>query len=104
MDSQFKKGILKLCVMAKLDGHDMYGYEIVSNISKLIDVSEGTIYPLLRRLKNDGSVETYLIESKEGPSRKYYKLTKKGKDAFTAQKKEWIDFSRNVSKILGEKK
>lgn len=103
MNTQFKKGILELCVLAKLQQKDRYGYELVSSISKVIDVSEGTIYPLLRRLSNDELVETYLKESKEGPSRKYYALSKKGKTTYKEMLKEWKSFSKDVAKLLGEK-
>lgn len=103
MNTQFKKGILELCVLAKLYQKEMYGYEIVSSISSTIKVSEGTIYPILRRFSNDKLVETYLVESNEGPSRKYYKLTKKGKEHYKVQAKDWKSFSKQVSKILGEK-
>lgn len=102
MNSQFKKGILELCVLAQLSSKDMYGYELVHSISKVMDVSEGTIYPLLRRLKLDDMVETYLEESKEGPSRKYYTLTKKGKTSYKELAKEWKAFSKDVAKLLGE--
>lgn len=100
MDSQFKKGVLDMCVLALLKKKDHYGYELVNEISKNLDVSEGTIYPLLRRLKLDNLVTTYLKESKEGPSRKYYKLTKEGKEKFDQQKKDWKDFNKKVSSIL----
>ena len=73
MNIQLKKGVLDLCVLSLLlKTHDRYGYELVAEISKCIEISEGTIYPLLRRLKNEGYVSTYLEESSEGPPRKYY--------------------------------
>lgn len=100
MDSQFKKGVLEMCVLALLNKKDHYGYELVNEISKKIDVSEGTIYPILRRLKIDNLVTTYLQESKEGPSRKYYKLTQEGKDKIKKQKIEWISFTKKVSTII----
>ena len=100
MNSQFKKGILELCVLAQLAKKDKYGYELVQTISKLIDVSEGTMYPLLRRLKIDGAVATYLKESKEGPSRKYYHLTPEGKKTFQEQAKEWKQFLKKVQELL----
>ena len=100
MDTQFKKGVLPLCVLALLKS-DMYGYELVTSISKAISVSEGTIYPLLRRLKNEGWVKTYLKESKEGPPRKYYQLTPAGKKKSKEMHKDWNNFVKGVSKILG---
>ncbi|MBN1383850.1 MAG: PadR family transcriptional regulator, partial [Elusimicrobia bacterium] len=79
MNIQFKKGVLELCALALLAKKNRYGYELVNEISKNISISEGTIYPLLRRLKNDGYVTTYLEESSEGAARKYYQLTEAGK-------------------------
>ena len=67
MNIQFKKGVLELCVLAILFKKDHYGYELVNKISKNIKISDGTIYPLLRRLKNEGFFTTYLEESQEGP-------------------------------------
>lgn len=100
MDIQFKKGVLELCVLRLLERKDYYGYELVSEISKKILISEGTIYPLLRRLKNEGYVTTYLKESREGPPRKYYKLTKEGKKMSKELSAEWLDFSKKVNKVI----
>jgi len=99
---QLKKGVLELCVLALLSRHDSYAYEIASNLSEGIDMGEGTIYPLMRRLQNDGLVDTYLVESQSGPPRKYYRLTQAGRTSFTAQKSEWIAFSKAVEAILEE--
>jgi PadR family transcriptional regulator PadR len=101
LNTQFKKGVLELCVVALLRGKDRYGYELVTEIAKAFDVSEGSIYPLLRRLLDEGYFETYLRESSEGPPRKYYRLTKSGMEFYEAQKAEWDEFIRGVDKILG---
>jgi len=104
MNIQFKKGVLELCVLALLLGRDFYGYELVHQISENIDIAEGTIYPLLRRLTQEGYFTTYLQESAEGPPRKYYKLTSKGREYAGSLKNEWIRFVGGVSRILeGEK-
>ena len=100
MDTQFKKGVMDLCVLAILKKRDYYGYELVQNISKNIEISEGTIYPILRRLKKEGYLKTYLRESSEGPSRKYYSLTKKGKEKDNELNKDWKNFAKKVDKIL----
>ncbi len=97
-----KKGVLELCVLAALHKKDHYGYELVDKISKSIIITEGTIYPLLRRLKLDGSVTTYLKESSEGPSRKYYKLTSDGKKKLISLKKEWFGFVKKIDVYLGK--
>ena len=99
---QLKKGVLELCVLALLSSHDSYAYEIASRLAEGIDMGEGTIYPLMRRMQSDGLVETYLVKSPAGPPRKYYKLTEAGKASFTAQKAEWAAFSRAVDSILGD--
>lgn len=75
MNSQYKKGVLELCVLSLLRGRDRYGYEISEYLSQHIDIADGTVYPLLRKLKADGLVTTYLQEESGGPPRKYYKLT-----------------------------
>ena len=80
MNTQFKKGVLELCVLSLLKQGDKYGYELADTVGKQIDISEGTIYPLLKRLRAEGYFEVYLKESTSGPARKYYKLTPKGKD------------------------
>lgn len=100
MNIQFKKGVLELCVLAMLDKDDRYGYELVNVISKDIAISEGTIYPLLRRLKNEGYFVTYLKESQEGPPRKYYKLTDEGRKFKDDLVIEWAIFVDGVNKIL----
>jgi len=102
LDTQLKKGVLEMCVLAVLEHKDCYGYELVSDISKTIAISEGTIYPLLRRLKNEEYVDTYLQESTDGPPRKYYRLTEKGKTASGDLLKEWKEFNININQLLGE--
>jgi len=97
---QLKKGVLELCVLALLSRGDAYAYEIASRLAKGIDMGEGTIYPLMRRMQSDGLVDTYLVESSAGPPRKYYKLTAAGQASFEAQKAEWTAFSKAVDDIL----
>lgn len=104
IEIQLKKGALELCVLALLSRQDSYAYEIASRLSDAIGMGEGTIYPLMRRLQADGLVETYLVESPAGPSRKYYRLTTNGKASFAAQKASWASFSGAVADILGEGK
>ncbi len=102
MNIQFKKGVLELCVLSALIKKDCYGYELVNVISENIAIAEGTIYPLLRRLKNEGYVTTYLEESQEGPPRKYYKLTALGIETRNALAKEWFVFVERVNGIVKE--
>ncbi len=102
MSTQLKKGTLELCVLGALSRTDRYGYELVEIISRHIDISEGTIYPLLRRCLNDGLFDSYLKESDQGPPRKYYRLTDRGKTVYLAQRAEWESFSASMNKLLEE--
>lgn len=102
VDIQLKKGALDLCVLALLSRGDSYAYEIASRLSEAIGMGEGTIYPLMRRMQSDGLVETYLVESSAGPSRKYYRLTSAGQSSFAAQKAAWKNFADAMASILGK--
>jgi len=99
---QFKKGVLELCVLVLLDKKDRYGYELVQKISNQIEISEGSVYPLLRRLTKEEYFTTYLQESTEGPSRKYYKLTDKGRTYLYELIAEWNEFSNGVNHLIKE--
>lgn len=102
MNTQFKKGVLELIVLLSVNKRDMYGYELVVEVSKVIDVNEGTIYPLLKRLTNEHYFETYLSESTEGPPRKYYQITSIGKQRSKELLKEWNAFHGQVNSFIKE--
>ena len=102
MNAQFKKGVLELLVLETERARDMYGYELVEEISGAIDVKEGTIYPLLKRLTNEHYFETYLRESTEGPPRKYYRLTAAGIMRADELRREWFEFQQGVCTFLEE--
>lgn len=102
MNTQFKKGVLELIVLLSVNKKDMYGYELVSEVSKVVNVNEGTIYPLLKRLTNEHYFETYLEESKEGPPRKYYRLTASGRNQKQVLLKEWNEFQEQVNAFIKE--
>lgn len=104
MNAQFKKGVLELIVLKSVIHQDMYGYELVEEVSKVVDVNEGTIYPLLKRLTNEHYFETYLKESTEGPPRKYYHITATGILYENELEEEWNEFSNRVSEFLKERK
>ncbi|MGX5820311.1 PadR family transcriptional regulator [Chitinophaga lutea] len=78
--SQIKKGLFEYIIMLLLQKKERYGYELISEIKKLadMDIAEGTIYPLLSRLKKEKLVESRWVEMDEGVPRKYYKLTEEG--------------------------
>ena len=104
MNAQFKKGVLELLVLVAVEKKDMYGYELVEEVSKAIDVKEGTIYPLLKRMTNEHCFETYLKESSEGPPRKYYHITATGILQLNQMLSDWQEFSSRVNKFLEEAK
>lgn len=99
MMTQFKKGVLEMCVLALINQKDRYGYEIVELISKHIEVTEGTIYPILRRIVAESFATTYLKESNAGPPRKYYTITDSGRDRYYQQLNDWAEFTKNVVAI-----
>jgi PadR family transcriptional regulator, regulatory protein PadR len=101
MNIQFKKGVLELCVLAMLTKKDQYGYELASTLSETIQIADGTIYPILRKLAADGQVTTYLQESSGGPPRKYYAITGIGRRVQQELQNEWNQFTRHVNSILG---
>ena len=102
MNSQYKKGVLELCVLAMLKQRDRYGYEISELLSRRIDIADGTVYPILRKLKADGLLTTYLQEESGGPPRKYYKLTELGDDVYRMDRAEYLRFAQAVRTLLEE--
>ena len=98
---QLKKGALELCVLALL-AHRESCLRDRQHAGRQRRHGEGTIYPLMRRMQNDGLVDTRLARSNSGPSRKYYRLTPAGRAAFVAQKREWRAFMDSVNQLLGE--
>lgn len=102
MNTQFKKGVLELIVLLSINKKDMYGYELIMEVSNVVDVNDGTIYPLLKRLTNEKYADTYLVESTEGPSRKYYKITEMGKKRLDELSSSWKIFEKSVNKFIKE--
>lgn len=100
IETQLKKGVLGLCVLALLSRGDSYAYEIASQLTHAVDMGEGTIYPLMRRMQGDGLVSTYLVESTSGPPRKYYRITGSGRDSLAQQLDEWRAFTAAVERVI----
>ncbi|MGN0539200.1 MAG: PadR family transcriptional regulator [Candidatus Fimenecus sp.] len=97
MNTQFKKGVLELCALTRLTKGDCYGYELADMLGKEMNVAEGTVYPMLRRLQNEGYFDSYLKESPNGPARKYYRITLKGRERQELLMEEWKTFSNQVN-------
>lgn len=102
--SQLRRGVLEYCVLAHLRDGERYGFELIRdlrNVDGLVS-SEGTIYPLLARLRREGLVETEWKESASGPPRRYYRLNELGRQALLAFVEEWRRLVRGVDALLGE--
>lgn len=91
-----------MCVLAIVRRGDCYGYELVNRISACMQITEGTIYPLLKRLKEQDYINSYIVESQEGPPRKYYTITPSGNSAQQEQEREWRIFVEGIRSILEE--
>jgi PadR family transcriptional regulator PadR len=100
MNSQYKKGVVELCILSLLNRGNSYGYDVSDFLSKHMDLSDGAVYPILRKLKDDGLVTTYLSEDSGGPPRKYYAITKLGKELYRNEKADWLAFAKNIGHIL----
>ncbi len=100
INSQYKKGVLDLCVLSMLTKKDRYGYDISEYLSRRIEIADGTVYPLLRKLKSDGYVTTYLSEESGGPPRKYYSITRTGRELYERERAEWLAFIKTVENLL----
>lgn len=89
--TQLRKGLLELAILNTLTGEPLYGYDIVRRLSDIdhLVITEGTVYPILSRLRNSGLLETYIEESQEGPARKYYRLTTRGRDELGRMNQHW---------------
>lgn len=99
---QLRKGVLELCVLSAIgQSKECYGYALVRNLVSTpgLDVSEGSIYPLLSRLRKQGLVDTRLEESSNGPARKYYRLTSMGKARVMAMQCYYGDLHEGVATI-----
>lgn len=101
MKSQMRKGMLEFCVMLLLRGSDAYASEIITRMKEAqLIVVEGTLYPLLTRLKNDGLLTYRWEESPSGPPRKYYSLTTLGQHYLCSLEESWNELSHTINHLL----
>lgn len=99
MNSQMKKGIVELCIMKLIETKKSSTFEILKKM-RTLEVNENTIYPILRRLNNEGYLQQEKGKSDVGAPRKYYDLTEKGRNELKDQINEWFDFTSSVDRIL----
>lgn len=88
MDAQLRRGLLDICVLAVLRRGDSYGYQLVKDVSELIEITESTLYPILKRLESGGSVTVYTVEH-NSRLRKYYRITDAGRQRILDFLEEW---------------
>ncbi|HJB97746.1 MAG TPA: PadR family transcriptional regulator [Candidatus Acutalibacter pullicola] len=93
MDAQLKKGLLDVCVLVALQERDSYGYQIIKDVNPIVEISESTLYPILKRLEAGGFVTTYSMEH-NSRLRKYYHLTDRGRERIGEFLVEWQDVMR----------
>ncbi|MEP6794041.1 MAG: PadR family transcriptional regulator [Saprospiraceae bacterium] len=98
MKAQMRKGVLEMCILSLLSAEEMYTSDIIDRLrnARLV-VVEGTLYPLLTRLKNDGLLEYYWQESNAGPPRKYFKITQEGHTFLKELRDSWEEINQAVS-------
>lgn len=100
--SQLRRGVLEFCVLALLREGQLYGFDLVRRLAEVdgLVTSEGTIYPLLSRLRREGWVNTTWVESEAGPPRRYYALTDAGARALASFTQDWERFRDSVDSML----
>lgn len=91
-----------MCLLSIIDEEASYGYEMVSKLRErgLDLASEGSIYPLLSRLQKQGVIQGYLVQSSEGPARKYYRMSDRGRDLLQQWRADWSEFRNSVDAVL----
>jgi len=100
MNIQLKKGVLELVVMNEISKGDQYGYELSQTISEHLSIADGTLYPMLRRLVNEGILDTYMGKTSAGPARKYYTITELGQKHLQHLIDEWKELKSSVNQLL----
>lgn len=93
MDVQLRRGLLEVCVLAAIQRHDSYGYQIVREIEPYVEISESTLYPILRRLESAQMLTVYSVEH-NGRLRKYYHITDQGRARLADFEEEWKEIIR----------
>jgi len=99
MSFQPVSGMLDACVLAVLSKEDAYGYILTQNVKEAFEVSESTLYPVLRRLERDSCLTAYDVPY-QGRNRRYYKITARGKDRFIDYVGSWNDYKRKIDRIF----
>lgn len=100
MTYQLTAPLLDACVLGIIQMEDAYGYTLTQKVQQVVDVSESTLYPVLRRLQKTGYLTTYDIPY-QGRNRRYYSITNTGKEILNFYKTEWVDYKNKINNLLG---
>lgn len=100
--AQWRRGVLELCILRLIAREPSYGYEIVSALDRFPTLASGenTIYPLLRRLRQEGALETFTRDSPSGPARQYYRCTRAGERRLALLEAQWKEMAGDVAAFL----
>ena len=101
LDIQLKRGLIEICVLKSLTEEDSYGYQLIKKITPHLDISESTLYPILKRLESSGLLEVYSVEH-NGRLRKYYKITDSGRRRIEEFLIEWREIMEVYKYIKGD--
>lgn len=103
-ESQVRKGMLDFIILICLEKQEFYGYQLIKRIKEVIgmNISEGTIYPLLNRLKNDSCINSKWVEMESGMPRKYYTITPEGSKVLKGMKEAWQTFNVSITRLMEE--
>jgi len=102
MTYQVTAPLLDACVLGILEKEDFYGYTLTQKVQEVIDISESTLYPVLRRLQKEGELTTY-DSPVQGRNRRYYRITEAGKDKLTFYRDEWKSYKDGIDRLLSGK-
>lgn len=100
MTYQLAAPLLDACVLGVVAGGDVYGYTLTQRVKEIVELSESTLYPVLRRLQKDGFLSTY-DQPYQGRNRRYYTITELGKEKLLFYKKEWEIYKSKIDLLLG---
>jgi len=100
MTYQLTAPLLDACVLGVVEKEDVYGYTLTQRVMDFVDISESTLYPVLRRLQKSGLLETY-DEPYQGRNRRYYRITTEGRNQLYFFRDEWNDYKKRIDSLLG---
>ncbi|MBO4421671.1 MAG: PadR family transcriptional regulator [Lachnospiraceae bacterium] len=103
MTYQLTAPLLDACVLGVVEKEDVYGYTLTQRVMDVVDISESTLYPVLRRLQKSGLLETYDVPY-QGRNRRYYRITPPGRDQLHFFRSEWITYKDKIDSLLGSPK